>query len=71
MKLSEIAWPVYKLGDAKPQEEDGIVFIIRDNKLEVGFKGEDLCFLENTLFGAKMGDVVDIPIGQLMIKYKQ
>ena len=44
---------------------------IRDNKLEVGFKGEDLCFLENTLFGAKMGDVVDIPINQLIIKYKQ
>ena len=43
---------------------------IRDNKLEVGFKGEDLCFLENTLFGAKMGDMVDIPINQLIIKYK-
>ncbi len=43
----------------------------RDYRCEVGFKGEDLCFLKNTLFGAKMGDVVDMPIGQLIVKYKQ
>jgi len=43
----------------------------RDYRCNVGFKGDDLCFLENTLFGARMGDIVDMPMGQLIIKYKQ
>lgn len=32
MKLLEIAWPVYKLGNIKPQEEDGVVFVFKNEK---------------------------------------
>jgi len=56
MKLSEIAWPVYKLGDAKPQEEDGVVFIIRDNKLELI---DDRNLPANSLAGRRLKLFVD------------
>jgi len=32
MNLTEIHWPVYKLGTEKPLEEDGVLFFIRNGK---------------------------------------
>ena len=32
MKLSEIAWPIYKVGNNRPLEEDGVLFFLKESK---------------------------------------